>query len=109
MRVLCFDSTRRPEVEQELGAQLEAASRFPGRVVVFMELDLEGCCGAAWSEREVARLALALGMRVLAVREHPERSPDDPITRSPDLHWHSQIVAGHFLGLGNAEHAQQGR
>ncbi len=53
----------------ELEAQIQAAARFPGRVVVFMELDFDGCCGAAWSAREVARLAQgrAMGARGLAV------------------------------------------
>lgn len=44
-----------------------------------------GLVGLGAIGREVARLALALGMRVLVVREHPEKSPDDPITRSPDV------------------------
>ena len=75
----------------ELGAQLEAASRFGGRVAVFMELDLDGCCGAAWSEREVARLAQgramgARGLKVakalgLTVRDAGGRVPVD----SPNL------------------------
>jgi predicted TIM-barrel fold metal-dependent hydrolase len=34
-----------------LEAQLAAASRFPG-VVTFMNLDWEGCCDAAWLQRE---------------------------------------------------------
>ncbi len=44
-----------------------------------------GLFGLGAIGREVARLALALGMRVLAVREHPEKSPDHPIARSPDV------------------------
>jgi len=43
-----------------------------------------GLIGIGAIGREVARLALALGMRVLAIREHPEKSPDDPISRSSD-------------------------
>ena len=39
-----------------LERHLEAAARFPGRVLVFMELDERGCCDAAWVDREVARL-----------------------------------------------------
>ncbi len=52
-----------------LERQIEAASRFPGRVLVFMELDERGCCDAAWAEREVARLVTgrALGARGLHV------------------------------------------
>lgn len=48
-----------------LERHLEAASRFPGRVLVFMELDERGCCDAAWVDREVARLVngRALGAR----------------------------------------------
>ncbi len=44
-----------------------------------------GLFGLGAIGREVARLALALGMRVLAVREHPERPLDDALTRSPDV------------------------
>lgn len=78
---------------EELGAQLEAASRFPGRVAVFMDLDLEGCCGAAWSEREVARLAQgramgARGLKVtkalgLTVRDRAGRVPVDSPALEP--------------------------
>lgn len=39
-----------------LEQHLEAAARFPGRVLVFMEVDERGCCDGAWVEREVARL-----------------------------------------------------
>lgn len=44
-----------------------------------------GLIGMGAIGREVARLALALGMRVLAIREHPEKSPDHPIAGSPDV------------------------
>jgi len=44
-----------------------------------------GLFGMGAIGREVARLALALGMKVLAVREHPEKSSEDPIPRSPDV------------------------
>jgi predicted TIM-barrel fold metal-dependent hydrolase len=52
-----------------LERHLEAAARFPGRVLVFMELDERGCCDAAWVDREVARLVngRALGARGLHV------------------------------------------
>ena len=52
-----------------LEAHLEAAARFPGRVLVFMELDERGCCDDAWIERETARLVTgrALGARGLHV------------------------------------------
>jgi UDP-N-acetylmuramyl pentapeptide phosphotransferase/UDP-N-acetylglucosamine-1-phosphate transferase len=33
----------------------------------------------------IVQFALALGMRVLVSREHPQRSSDDPMTRSPDV------------------------
>lgn len=54
-----------------LDAQLAAAARFPGRVLVFMELDGAGCCDAEWAEREAARMiqGRALGARGLAVPE----------------------------------------
>ena len=52
-----------------LEQHLEAAARFPGRVLVFMELDERGCCDAAWADREVARLVTgrAQGARGLHV------------------------------------------
>ncbi len=54
-----------------LEAQLEAARPFGDRVLVFMNLDLHGCCEPAWSAREAARLAAgkALGARGLVVEE----------------------------------------
>jgi predicted TIM-barrel fold metal-dependent hydrolase len=52
-----------------LEPQLAAARKHGGRVIVFMNLDFEGCCGAAWAEREAARLARgqAIGARGLKV------------------------------------------
>jgi predicted TIM-barrel fold metal-dependent hydrolase len=52
-----------------LERQLEAASRFPGRVAVFMELDERECCGEAWIDREVGRVVAgrAAGARGLHV------------------------------------------
>jgi predicted TIM-barrel fold metal-dependent hydrolase len=52
-----------------LERQIEAAARFPGRVLVFMSLDGQGCCSADWADREVARLVAgrALGARGLHV------------------------------------------
>jgi predicted TIM-barrel fold metal-dependent hydrolase len=52
-----------------LERQVEAAARFPGRVLVFMSLDGRGCCDDAWADREVARLVTgrALGARGLHV------------------------------------------
>ena len=54
-----------------LEAQLEAARPHGGRVLVFMNLDLDGCCRPAWAEREAARLAAgkALGARGLEVAD----------------------------------------
>ena len=56
-----------------LEAQLAAARTQGGRVLVFMNLELEGCCDAGWAEREAARLARgrALGARGLAVGGEP--------------------------------------
>jgi predicted TIM-barrel fold metal-dependent hydrolase len=39
-----------------LEAQIAAAGRFPGRAGVLMEIDFQGCCGAAWADRESVRL-----------------------------------------------------
>ena len=52
-----------------LERQIEAAARFPGRVLVFMSLDGRGCCDAGWADREAARLVTgrALGARGLHV------------------------------------------
>jgi predicted TIM-barrel fold metal-dependent hydrolase len=52
-----------------LEAQLAAARPQHGRVLVFMNLDLDGCCGEAWASRETARLARgkALGARGLKI------------------------------------------
>ena len=52
-----------------LERHIEAASRFPGRVLVFMSLDGRGCCDADWADRESARLVTgrALGARGLHV------------------------------------------
>jgi predicted TIM-barrel fold metal-dependent hydrolase len=52
-----------------LERQVEAAARFPGRVLVFMSLDGRGCCGADWADREAARMVTgrALGARGLHV------------------------------------------
>jgi predicted TIM-barrel fold metal-dependent hydrolase len=57
----------------ELDAQLAAARPYGDRVIVFMNLDGEGCCGEAWVAREAARLARgkALGARGLAVGQEP--------------------------------------
>jgi predicted TIM-barrel fold metal-dependent hydrolase len=48
-----------------LERHLEAAARFPGRVLAFMSVDERGCCDAAWAERETMRLVTgrALGAR----------------------------------------------
>ena len=52
-----------------LERHIEAASRFPGRVLVLMSLDGRGCCDADWADRESARLVTgrALGARGLHV------------------------------------------
>jgi phosphoglycerate dehydrogenase-like enzyme len=56
-----------------------------------------GLLGLGAIGREVARLALALGMRVLAIREHPEKSSDDPITRFRDARVVGPDQAGQVL------------
>ena len=57
----------------ELDAQLAAARPYGDRVIIFMNLDGEGCCGEAWVAREAARLARgkALGARGLAIAQEP--------------------------------------
>src|SRR5512146_1920167 len=39
-----------------LDAQLAEAGRRRGHVIVFMNLDLDGCCDGSWGAREAARL-----------------------------------------------------
>ena len=81
-----------------LEQHLEAAARFPGRVLVFMELDERGCCDEAWAERETARLVAgrALGARGLHVPRRlvvdaprairvPERLGSEPIANPGSL------------------------
>jgi predicted TIM-barrel fold metal-dependent hydrolase len=60
-----------------LEEQLAAAGKYPGRVHTFMNLDLRGCCDAAWAAREAERLARgqALGARGVAVTEVRLASP----------------------------------
>jgi predicted TIM-barrel fold metal-dependent hydrolase len=62
---------------QGLDEQLAAASRHPGRVVTFANLDLRGCCDEPWGRREAEALARAraLGARGLAVAEQPLAGP----------------------------------
>lgn len=53
--------------------QLAAARRHGGRVLVFANLDPEGCCGPGWIRREAERLGRArrLGADGLAVLDEP--------------------------------------
>jgi Amidohydrolase len=57
----------------ELEAQLAAARPHGEHVIVFMNLDAEGCCGEGWVRREAGRLARgkALGARGLAIPQEP--------------------------------------
>ncbi len=77
-----------------LERHVEAAARFPGRVLVFMGLDERGCCDAAWVDRETARLVegRALGARGLHVPPKVTVPLDSPLL---DPLW--QAVAG--LGI----------
>ena len=91
------------------------ASRYPGRVAVLMELDLEGCCGGDWSGREVVRMVQgraigALGLSVArarspaardgALRRTPLDSPDlEPIW---DMAWRLEIPVAFDAGPGSA-------
>jgi hypothetical protein len=74
-----------------LEAQLEAARPHGGRVLVFMNLDREGCCQPAWAEREAARLAAgkSLGARGLEIG-------DDLTIDSPSLEpiWTASAALG---------------
>ncbi len=94
-----------------LEEQISAASRFPGRVAIFMELDLEGCCGEAWSDRELVRMvqgraAGARGLRIpralgLEVRDaRGERVPvDAPELESVwDMAWRLEIPVAIHAG-----------
>jgi hypothetical protein len=53
----------------DLQEQLSAAAEHPGRALVFMGVDLDGCCGEGWQRREVARLerGRAAGARGLTI------------------------------------------
>ena len=64
-----------------LERHVEAAARFPGRVLVFMSLDGRGCCDAAWADREAARLVTgrALGARGLHVPRDLAGPRGDPV------------------------------
>ena len=86
-----------------LEQHVEAASRFPGRVLVFMELDERDCCDAAWADRETARLVAgrALGARGLHV---PQRVSMPLDAAALDPVW--QAVAG--LGIPVAFHPGTG-
>ncbi len=83
-----------------LEAHLEAAARFPGRVLVFVELDERGCCDDAWIERETARLVTgrALGARGLHVPRRLLSPAGEPVwLDAPELAPLWQVVAG--LGI----------
>jgi predicted TIM-barrel fold metal-dependent hydrolase len=80
-----------------LEAHLEAAARFPGRVLVFMELDERGCCDDAWIERETARLVTgrALGARGLHVPRRLLSPAGAPVwLDAPELAPLWQVAAG---------------
>jgi len=92
-----------------LERQLDAASRFPGRVLVFMELDERGCCDAAWADREVARAVSgrALGARGLHVPRRLVSPGGAPVPlAAPQLDPVWQAVAG--LGIPVAFHPGSG-
>jgi predicted TIM-barrel fold metal-dependent hydrolase len=83
-----------------LEQHLEAAARFPGRVLVFMELDERGCCDQAWADRETARLVAgrALGARGLHVHRRLVSPGGEPVALdAPSLDPVWQVVAG--LGI----------
>jgi len=87
-----------------LEEQIAVAGRFPGRVAIFMELDLDGCCGEAWSGRELVRMVQgrAAGARGLGISEAPDpaagegagkRVPVDAAELEPiwDMAWRLEI------------------
>jgi predicted TIM-barrel fold metal-dependent hydrolase len=83
-----------------LERHLEAATRFPGRVLVFMELDERGCCDQAWADRETARLVTgrALGARGLHVLRRLVSPGGEPVgLDAPSLDPVWQVVEG--LGI----------
>jgi predicted TIM-barrel fold metal-dependent hydrolase len=80
-----------------LERHLEAAARFPGRVLVFMELDERGCCDADWADRETARLVTgrALGARGLHLPRRLVSRGGEPVALdAPSLAPVWQVVAG---------------
>jgi predicted TIM-barrel fold metal-dependent hydrolase len=92
-----------------LERQLEAAARFPGRVLVFMDLDERGCCDADWADRETARLVTgrALGARGVHVPRALVAADGAPVPLDADLLspvW--KTVEG--LGIPVALHAGNG-
>ena len=92
-----------------LERQLEAARRFPGRVVVFMVLDPEGCCDAAWADRESARLVSgrSLGARGVHVPRDLAGPDGAPVPLdAPALEPVWEVVEG--LGLPVAVHPGEG-
>jgi predicted TIM-barrel fold metal-dependent hydrolase len=72
---------------EDLEEQIAAAGRYPGRVLVFMNVDFRDCCGPGWADRETARLARgktlgARGLKIykelgLGVRDSAGRVPVD--------------------------------
>jgi predicted TIM-barrel fold metal-dependent hydrolase len=92
-----------------LERQIEAAARFPGRVLVFMSLDGRGCCDAGWADREVARMVTgrALGARGLHVPADLAGPAGNPLTiDSPALDPVWEATAG--LGIPVAIHRGDG-
>lgn len=85
-----------------LEAQVGAARSHGDRVLVFMNLDGEGCCGEAWARAEAARLARgkALGARGLAI---PDDAPgaDQASPRAEPI-WEACAELGLPVALGGA-------
>lgn len=83
-----------------LEAQLAAARPHGTRVILFANLDFQGCCGEPWVSREVSRLARAraLGVRGLAILEVPAGT--DLLSRQGDPIWSACAALGWPVVLG---------
>ena len=90
-----------------LEAQLTAARPYGDRVIVFMNLDADGCCGDTWIRREAARLARgkALGARGLAIAAAPPEAALASDASEPL--WEACAALGLPVALGDVGSPQE--